>query len=323
MTAPLQGYRAIDPRYLLADNLSTSFDIYIIQRHNGRLTPVLLIGRETPIFSVRDTLAAKANIIGQLYIKDEECTDFQQFMEESLQVLIADHALSAARKSQVVYDCARNVLRDVFDDPRSGTNLARTKRVTNNMVDFILENEHSIIGLLQLGSHDYYTFSHCVNVAVFSLGLWLMMGRGDDFDLRDFTLGCILHDVGKTTIAGHILKKPGRLTAAEFTEIKKHPRNGYELMRNCLPPIALDVILHHHEKDNGDGYPDGLTGDMISDHAKVAAIADVYDALTTNRPYCTARPPFKAILTMKEEMVGHFEQEKFLKFIRFLGGDRE
>ena len=92
-------------------------------------------------------------------------------------------------------------------------------------------------------------------------------------------------------------------------------------MKDTLPPIALDVILHHHEQYTGKGYPHGLCGDEISSHAKIAAIADVYDALTTNRPYGLARPPFEAIMTMKEKMVGHFEQEKFLEFIRFLGGN--
>ena len=242
------------------------------------------------------------------------------FMEQSLSMLIADQAIPVQEKSKVVYKCAKNVLHDVFEDPRSGENVQRTQDITSNMVDFVLANDGSILSLLNLGTHDYYTFSHCVNVAVFGLGLWIMIDKGNEFDLREFALGCILHDVGKTLTPQKILKKPGRLDNDEFHEIKKHPLHGYELMKDTLPPVALDVILHHHEKYCGTGYPHGLSGDKISNHAKVAAIADVYDALTTNRPYGTARPPFEAVLTMKEEMVGHFEQAKFLEFIRFLGG---
>ncbi|MDH3393065.1 MAG: HD-GYP domain-containing protein [Desulfobulbaceae bacterium] len=322
MAHALPGYMAIDEDYLLGENRSINFDIFIRQEINGRPKPILLIGKNTAISTVHSTLSAKKGKLGTLYVKKEADSDFQEFMEESLSLLITDPTVPVTKKSQIVYECAKNILEDVFEDPRSGKNLQRTQKITNNMVDFILANDKSILSLLNLGTHDYYTFSHCVNVAVFGLGLWIMIGRGEEFDLRDFALGCILHDVGKTLTPEQILKKPGRLDDQEFAEIKKHPQQGYALMKDALPPIALDVILHHHERYCGKGYPDGLTGNEISDHAKIAAIADVYDALTTNRPYGMARPPFDAILTMKKEMVGHFEQDKFLEFIRFLGGEK-
>lgn len=321
MTAPLPGYQTIDPRYLYGEDRAIDFDIFVFRISQGQPTPVLLAGRETSISDLRSILAAKTGTIGLLYIKKEASPFFQRSMEDSLHQIIADQQTPLPKKSEIVYSCAKNVLQDVFTNPRSGENLARTEKVANNMVDLILTNERSILNLLSLGTHDYYTFTHCVNVAVFGLGLWLKIGRGNDFDLRDFTLGCILHDVGKTLVPEEILRKPGRLDAREFAEIQKHPQHGYDLMKESLSsPVSLDVILHHHEKVGGNGYPHGLRGDNISDHAKVAAIADVYDALTTNRPYCSARPPFNAILTMKEKMVGHFEQDKFVQFISFLGG---
>ena len=320
MAPPLPGYMAIDEQYFLGDNRLILFDIFIRQEINGQPKPILLIAKGTDISSVLSILDAKKGRLGTLFIRKEADRDFQQFMEDSLTLLIADQSVPVAKRSQIVYECAKNILQDVFEDPRSGENLRRTEAITNNMVDFILANDKSILTLLNLGTHDYYTFSHCVNVAVFGLGLSIMIDQGKNFDLRDFALGCILHDVGKTLTPEQILKKPGRLDDREFAEIKKHPVQGFELMKDSLPPIALDVILHHHERYCGRGYPHALRGDEISNHAKIAAIADVYDALTTNRPYGLARPPFQAILTMKEEMVGHFEQEKFLEFIRFLGG---
>ncbi len=321
MAQQLPGYMAIDEHYILGKDRSIRFDIFIRQEMNGRPKPVLLIGKDTQISSVQTILAAKKGQLGTLFIKKEADRDFQQFMEDSLNLLIADPTVPVAKKSQIVYDCAKNVLQDVFDDPRSGGNLQRTQQVTNNMVDLVLSNNQSILSLLNLGTHDYYTFSHCVNVAVFGLGLWIMIHEGNNAELGDFALGCILHDVGKTLTPEQILKKPSRLDEEEFAEIKKHPLQGYALMKDYLPPIALDVIMHHHERYNGQGYPHGLSGDDLSPHAKIASIADVYDALTTNRPYGAARLPFEAILTMKKEMTGHFEQDKFLEFIRFLGGN--
>ncbi|MDH5297631.1 MAG: hypothetical protein OEV91_01265, partial [Desulfobulbaceae bacterium] len=176
MTAPLPGFIAIDQRCLLGEEHAILFDIYIIQRINDTPTPILLIGKETPVAAVRDILTAKRNRLGTLYIKKDAAQDFQEFMEDSLHLLIVDPAMPEAEKSKFVYECAKNVLADVFDDPRSGKNLARTRKVTDHMVDFILTSHGSVLNLLNLGSHDYYTFSHCVNVAVFSLGLWLMIG---------------------------------------------------------------------------------------------------------------------------------------------------
>lgn len=320
MANPLPGYMAIDENYLLGDDRIIDFDIFVRQEINGRPKPVLLIGKDTDISTVQDLLATHKGKFGPLFIKNDSGQSFQQFMETSLSLLIADPDISISRKSQIIYKCAHKALKDIFENPRSGENLRRTQNITNNMVDFVLGNDKSILSLLNLGSHDYYTFSHCVNVAVFGLGLWIMIGKGKDFELRDFALGCILHDIGKTLTPGQILKKPGRLDDDEFNEIKKHTLHGFQLMKDSLSPISLDVILHHHEKYCGKGYPHGLVGDDISDHAKIAAIADVYDALTTNRPYGMARPPVAAIMTMKKEMVGHFEQEKFIEFIRFLGG---
>lgn len=197
------------------------------------------------------------------------------------------------------------------------------ENITSSIIQFALSDDASIPSLLQLSSHDYYTFTHCLNVAVFSIGMWQKIYPGEKKGLQEFALGCILHDIGKSKIDEAILNKPGSLTAEEFATIKKHPQYGYELMVDSVPPTSLDVILHHHEKHCGKGYPEGLPGDRTSDLAKIAAIADVYDALTTRRAYAEAREPFKAMLTMKQEMVGHFEEEKFISFVHLLSGKSE
>ena len=233
-------------------------------------------------------------------------------------MLVDDPNIPLAEKSQIIYKCAGNVIKDVFADPRSGENLKRAEDITSNIIKFALSDDASIASLLQLSSRDYYTFTHCLNVAVFSIGMWQQICPGEKTGLQEFALGCILHDIGKSRIDESILNKAGPLTAEEFAVIKKHPQYGYELMAQSVPPISLDVILHHHEKHSGEGYPKGLTGDKISNFAKIATIADVYDALTTRRVYAEARDPFKAMLIMKQEMVGHFEQEKFISFIHLL-----
>ena len=302
--------------YLLAEDRIINFNIYTLPPNSNK--PILLIAANTNIADIKETLARKSH--GPLFITQDSSKKFENFLEDSLESIIKNTTIPLGQKSSVVHACAKNIIRDVFDDPRSGKNISRAKDVTSKLIDLTLEDTQSIRHLLRLGSHDYYTFSHCVNVAVFGIGLWLMIRKNDAPDLHDFALGCILHDVGKSQIVDSILNKPGKLDFEEFEIIKKHPGQGHWLMDKHASEITLDVIIHHHEKINGQGYPHGLKGDQISDNAKIATIADVYDALTTNRPYGGARRPLSALTLMKEEMVGHFEQKRFEDFILFLGG---
>ena len=302
--------------YLLAEDRPIDFNIYTKPPKSNK--PLLLVAANTKIADIKNILAQKSH--GPLFITQESAQKFENFMEQSLDSIIRNSAVPLEQKSSIVHACATNIIRDVFDDPRSGRNISRARTITSNIIDLTLADTQSIRHLLRLGSHDYYTFSHCVNVAVFGVGLWLMIHKGDDTDLLDFALGCILHDVGKTQILDTILNKPGKLDFEEFEIIKKHPGQGHWLMAKHASETTLDVILHHHEQINGNGYPHGLKGDQISDNAKIATIADVYDALTTNRPYGGARRPISALTLMKEEMVGHFEQKRFEEFILFLGG---
>jgi HD-GYP domain-containing protein (c-di-GMP phosphodiesterase class II) len=302
--------------YLLAEDRTIDFNIYTKPPKSNK--PILLIAANTNIADIKATLARKSH--GPLFITQEASKKFENFMEKSLNTIIKNRDIPLEQKSSLVHTCAKNIIRDVFDDPRSGKNISRAKTVTSNIIDLTLDDAQSIRQLLSLGSKDYYTFSHCVNVAVFGIGLWLMIRKGNNTELHDFALGCILHDVGKSQIVDSILNKHGKLDYEEFEIIKKHPGQGHWLMAKHASETTLDVIIHHHEKINGQGYPHGLKGDQISDNAKIATIADVYDALTTNRPYAGARLPISALTLMKEEMVGHFEQKRFEEFILFLGG---
>lgn len=306
----------IQKEYLVAEDRVLDFNIYTVRASDN--TPVLLAGKDSGITNLKETLRQKQ--LGQLFVDKREYKMFQLFMEDSITAMIDDTAIPLQKKSEVIYTCAKDIMMDVFENPRSGENLRRAKNISDNIIRFALSSYESIPSILKLGSRDYYTFSHCVNVAVFFVGLWMMIGKGSEGELRECALGCLLHDVGKSEIDDRILNKPGRLNDTEFAVIQGHPQLGYNLMRGTVPERSLEVILHHHEKVDGRGYPHGLKDEHIADCVKIATIADVYDALTTERPYANARTPFKALMLMKEEMVGHFEHKKFTEFVTFLGG---
>ncbi|MBU4260884.1 MAG: HD domain-containing protein [Proteobacteria bacterium] len=319
LTSALAKYIPVNKHCLMKMYGEITFDLYTIPPGKQHFKePVLLVRKNSMLSDVRDVIAASG--FENFFIRKEEQKNLHHLLENFIGMMVEDPLIPLMEKSSIIYNCAANVMKDIFSDPRSGENLKRTEDITGNIIKFALNDQASITSLLQLSSHDYYTFTHCLNVAVFSIGLWQTIYPARQDCLREFALGCILHDIGKSQIDDAILNKPGKLTDDEFTVMKRHPQYGYKLMAQAIPSISLDVILHHHEKHDGKGYPRGLQGDRISDYAKIAAIADVYDALTTKRSYAEARDPFKAVLTMKEEMVGHFEQDKFISFIHLLSG---
>ncbi len=322
-----KDYIRIAKDYLIASVAGddVTFDIFSSRvNETGLVThPEQICEKGTSITDVIDLLI-RSNAT-RLYIYQEDFPVFKRYIEKSLEAIVDNKELPLEKKSELIYNCAVDVMKDVFDDPRSGENIYRTRSMTDNILKFALGNQLSIPSLLQLGSHDYYTFTHCINVAVFGIGLWQMIfkSKGSEEELREFALGCMLHDIGKTMIEDTVLNKPSKLNENEVELIRQHPELGYEIMKGSVSDVSLDIILHHHERYDGTGYPKKLKGDQISDNAKVAVIADVYDALTTNRPYSGARNPFNAVLLMKDEMVGHFEQDKFVEFINLLGGRRK
>lgn len=312
----LKNLVRINTEYLVADDQVLDFNIYTVRPSDN--TPLLLVGEDSNIANLKEILRQKQ--LGQLFVGKKDYKRFRLFMEGSITAMINDPSVSLQKKSEIIYTCAKDIMVDVFDDPRSGENLQRARNISDNIIRFASSRYDAIPSILKLGSRDYYTFSHCVNVSVFFIGLWLMIGHGTERDLREGALGCLLHDIGKSEIDDRILNKPGKLTDTEFEVMKGHPQLGYNLMQTQLSQRSLEIILQHHERADGHGYPYGLKEDQIRDCVKIATIADVYDALTTERSYANARTPFKALLFMKEEMVGHFEHKKFTEFVHFLGG---
>jgi HD-GYP domain-containing protein (c-di-GMP phosphodiesterase class II) len=130
----------------------------------------------------------------------------------------------------------------------------------------------------------------------------------------------LLHDLGKAAMPMDVLNKPGKLTDAEFTIIKSHPVEGHKMLAAAkIDPLVLDVCLHHHEKTDGSGYPGGLKDEEISQFAKMGAVCDVYDAITSNRPYKVGWDPAESLRKMAEWAEGHFDQKVFQAFVKSLG----
>lgn len=194
-----------------------------------------------------------------------------------------------------------NLLKGIFESidassPTHNIQLDDVCNVSEEILNDILKNDNILISLIDIKNMDNYTYQHSVNVAVISviIGVGLNLSRDE---LSHLCIGAILHDIGKVLIPNEIIKKPGALTDTEFKKIKTHSQKGYEYIYDCpnISKKSKEIIRYHHEKFNGTGYPQGLSGHEIPLLARIAGVADVYDALTSNRPYRTPIMAHEAI----------------------------
>lgn len=184
----------------------------------------------------------------------------------------------------------------------------------------VSRNPGAIISLARLKNKDEYTYMHSVAVCALMVSLGRQLGL-NEAEVRDAGLAGLLHDVGKMMISDKILNKPGKLTDEEFVQIKSHPEEGHKLLLEGknISAVALDVCMHHHEKMDGSGYPHRLKDEQISMFAKMGAVCDVYDAITSNRPYKNGWDPGESLRKMTEWCRGHFDERIFHAFVKSLG----
>ena len=183
----------------------------------------------------------------------------------------------------------------------------------------VMRNPGALISLARLKTADDYTFMHSVAVCALMIALARQIGL-DEQQTREAGMAGLLHDLGKAMIPLEILNKPGKLTDEEFDLVKTHPEEGYKLLLEGkgISEMTKDVCLHHHEKIDGNGYPKGLNGETMSLFAKMGAVCDVYDAVTSNRPYKAGWDPAESIKRMAE-WKGHFDPDVFQAFVKSLG----
>jgi HD-GYP domain-containing protein (c-di-GMP phosphodiesterase class II) len=174
--------------------------------------------------------------------------------------------------------------------------IASTKLLVENIVEEILNNNKLMINMVDLKVFDEYTYYHSVNVTVLSIVLGVALNLNKE-ELHKLGLGALLHDIGKVFIPVEILNKPAKLTPDEFEVMKSHAEVGYKHVKENydLPVKSYVGILQHHEKYDGNGYPDGKSGEQIYLFGRIISICDVYDALTSDRPYRKGMLPSEAM----------------------------
>ncbi|WP_421683387.1 HD-GYP domain-containing protein [Stutzerimonas urumqiensis] len=217
---------------------------------------------------------------------------------------------------------SRDAVVSMFNDVRMGQAIDAEKVVelVEEITESVLRNPDALISLARLKRADEYTYMHSVAVCALMIGLARQLGLSEQ-DVQEAGIAGLLHDVGKMAIPDAVLNKPGKLTDSEFAVVRNHPEAGVRLLRDSpsVSEIALDVCLHHHEKVDGTGYPHRLRGDQISLFARMGAVCDVYDAVTSNRPYKAGWDPAEAVRRMAEWSGSHFDEAVFQAFVKTVG----
>lgn len=259
-----------------------------------------------------------SNSIGDIVIKSADIPLYDAYLE-SLETALLPGKESARLKALLIKEKSKIVMRKILADPRSGKNIKNAETVVEKIVSSILDNRDSLYNLISIKNFDYYTYTHSVNVAVLSIGLGISLGLAQEKILH-LGLGALLHDLGKSSIPPEILNKPEKLTPFEFEIMKSHVIYGEKILREhrTFPQNAFDAITQHHEKLSGSGYPYSLKASDIRLYGRITAIADCYDALTTQRPYKNAFTPFQALdIIVKQKE--HYDNELLIIFIKMLG----
>ena len=293
-------------------------------------------------FQVRDqeTVDKIANLgIRELYIDTLKGADVwearpQTEVNADLERRLAEIAQKRAEKPVVVelkdetararrlHVEAQKIARLVLDDVRFGQKIQvdRIEPLAENMVESVFRNQDALLPLARLKNLDDYTFEHSVGVSALLIAFGRSMKLPKDV-IKEVALGGLLLDIGKANIPDAILKKPGKLTDDEFARMQSHVVEGLKLLNQVpgISEIVVQMVGEHHERFDGTGYPNKLAGKQISLYGQMAAIVDVYDAITSDKVYCRGMPPTQALKKLLEWSKHHFDPQLVQGFIRAIG----
>ncbi len=317
VTAESRVQQSFVPIYLESLRIDTilDFDLYLKQGNR-----YILYRNSNLPFSEKTRRNLLENRVEQLFIAGDSRCRYQHYMEANLSTVLNDPTVREEKKAGILYQTSANLVKDVLEKPAMGENIRRSKTVVTGTVEFILKGREAFLNLLKITSFDYYTYTHSVNVCTFSVALARQLGYHDEQFLNELGVGALLHDIGKSRVSERILNKRTRLSPIEFEIVKKHPQWGVEILMQTgeVSPVVHYPVLQHHERGARQGYPSGLALEELHLYSRIVAIADSFDAMTTQRVYQNALATFPALKTMVS-MKGAFDDGLLKSFIELLG----
>jgi HD-GYP domain-containing protein (c-di-GMP phosphodiesterase class II) len=237
-----------------------------------------------------------------LYVHEDEKELYENYYNNLMSLKLVPE------KMKEFYSNVGNTINKMFTNPQDKSNMKEVDNIVTEMVSTIAQNSFTVSSFITILSSDYYNHTHSLNVSVYAicLGRHLKMKKSE---LKELGVSALLHDLGKSKISDAIINKTSKLTEHEFNEVKKHSMYGWALARQMgiTNKHILAGIRNHHERMDGNGYPDRLKDEQIHIFAKIIAVCDTFDALTTNKSYQDSMGTFNTLLMMKKEMSKHLD----------------
>ncbi|MCL4456601.1 MAG: HD domain-containing protein [Nitrospirae bacterium] len=288
-------YHPVD-RTLFLPHTDINFSVFVMNDFN--YAPLSEITPEQPVTLDEKILSEN----GYLMIKKSDMPFYCSYL-----ISISDNAsVTKNLKPLIIKENAIIALGDLLSYPENTEKMKTAISAVEHIIDCLLEYPDSLYALLSVNKGDFYTNVHCVNVAILCIAAGIELGMSRK-SLQQLGIGAMLHDIGHSSMNNELINKQGRFSDTEYSLFKTHVVEGINILRKHegMTTETLKLILHHHEKMSGKGYPFMLSGDKISFYAQIAAIADAYDLLTTNRPYRKALTSFQALSTFAKEAANY------------------
>ena len=296
-------------RLTISSKFPVGANIYSLQ--SGSKEPILFLASdqlasEESLERLGDSLDLK------LYISRFEYESFQKHLQENFELWFGDETIAIQNKAAMLSEVVRNILSDEFARNDTADIFSASKQLGNHIAKLATDRSLTGAELCQILHHDYGTFTHSGNVAFYCSLLASELGFEGEA-LAEISTGGLLHDIGKLDIDVRILNKPGKLDDFEFRAIKEHPLAGFRRLTklNEVTQTHLLMTYQHHERLDGKGYPVGIGGDEISMASRICSVADVFEAMTSNRPYRGALSRKQTLEIMSQSVNQSFDKEVF------------
>ncbi|MBC7371428.1 MAG: HD domain-containing protein [Bdellovibrionaceae bacterium] len=284
---------------------ATSFDIFVLI--NGQFVHYLKAGDKISELKI-DTLHGRDNG-NSFFVMNSQKQEYRDWVRDEMN----SDDLNPFEKSKILRESSIALMEDLFENPDVNTALDESRPIIQNFIDFMETAPEAMGYMISLSGHDFYTYNHSLDVSIYSLGLGQALGF-NKVDLEELGVGSLFHDIGKRNVALEILCKKGGLDDNEWEQMKRHPQYGLMILNQN--PNVSDAIkaacFEHHESFSGNGYPQSISGQEIHPFARIVAITDTYDAMTTQRSYNVPLKPLDAVTMMKEKLAGRYDPD-FLK----------
>jgi putative nucleotidyltransferase with HDIG domain len=241
----------------------------------------------------------------QFYVLADQRAAFKKYVHGRLR----SEQVHSREKALILRESSLSLVEELFENPEVGAALEESKSMVDEFVTFMDHEPEGMAHLISLSSHDFYTYTHSLDVAIYSLGLGRTVGFQAD-ELRQLGQGSLFHDIGKKQVAASIICKDGPLDDIEWAQMQKHPEYGLQILaQQDVSDEVKACAFEHHESWTGNGYPQKLLGEEIHPMARIVALTDTYDALTTQRSYNKPMMPKDALDFMKHKIKGKYDPD--------------